>query len=788
MLSSLLALCLLLLPGNAIAPPTLPVEDLLKLEAQLEARPDDADLLAAAVDAAEAEGFPDKALWYAVLALEASDGQSKSKLRDAALLKYLADQGQAKNLPSVVQGEHAETLFRLAKSAEGKKLYANAADFLGNCTGTQYAKRASERLTKLFSKSTAVDALLASGIDVPMGTRKSLSPNALARLDAKHTEWEKAEEFKGKYYTVATNMGHETGGDMLFALEQMNAFYRQVFRYKMRGQTMRRCTVKVYKSREEFEKYEPDMRGRSSTKGFFVPGENRVVTYDQRTDGGSLDSLWSTLYHEASHQFTNAVWPELIPTWLNEGTACYFEGAELRAGGRVAKNLVPPSRLRSLVALLGRGTVTVKEVISYFQGGSYPGSYYPFGWGLVYFCHNFEDAQNERPYLPIYQEFMESYKGAGKHDVYERFVEYFVERADVEGITTFEAFVEQFSTWIRELNKQHFGGPKQAPVMLARAESQRANGKLKAAVESYRKTLVKLPGSLPAAMGLAQCLSELKQQDAALYSWRQALALAHKQLSQEATAEQAKAWIEQAQAGINAVDRRIGETLITAGDDLEENARLAADSWIEAGSPRAALLLLSSARRLLGRPSSLDNLAASIRESSGVNISRWRQLRITEDLEDWRRDPGWKVEEQALVSDNPGFTRCLWRTALEVPYRLSMEVDVSRASKGAFAGVTLGTGANAGGTTFVLSTSSNRAGILTGSGNSNTVSLRTAMTLKQGKGLLEIVATAKGTRLLLDGKELMKESTLGGAKPANGLVGLVAQGRGVRFGTIRLKN
>ncbi|MFT7680072.1 MAG: tetratricopeptide (TPR) repeat protein [Planctomycetota bacterium] len=788
MLSSLLVFCLLLLPGSPSAPAPSSPQDLQGLESALEARPDDADLLAAAVDAAEAEGAQDKALWYALLALEASDGQSKSKSRDADLTKYLTGLGLAKSLPSVVQGEHAETLFRLAKTAESKKLYANAADFLGNCAGTQYAERAQERLTKLFSKSKAVDALLASGIDVPMATRNTLSPKALARLDAKHTEWEKAEEFKGKYYTVTTNMGHEIGGDILFALEQMNAFYRQVFRYKMRGQTMRRCAVQVYKSREEFEKHEPSMRGRPTTKGFFRPGQNIVVTYDQRTDGGTLESLWGTLYHEASHQFTDAVWPEPIPTWLNEGTACYFEGAELRAGGRVAKNLVPPSRLRNLVALLSQRAVTVKEVITYFQSGSYPGNYYPVGWGLVYFCHNFEDAQSERPYLPIYREFMESYKGAGKHDIYERFVEYFVERANVEGIDTFEAFVAQFTTWIRELNKQHFGGPKQAPALLARANTQRTNGKLEAATETYRKVLDKLPGSIPAAIGLAQCLAGLDQKDGALYSWRQVVGLAHKKLSGDPESEQATAWIELAKAGISAVDKRLGETLSSAGIELEQNASLAADSWIGAGSPRAALHLLSSARRLLGRPSSLDDLAASIRDTSGVNISRWRQLPITKDLEDWRAAPGWKVDQQSLVCDIGGFTRCLWREDLEVPYRLSVEVNVSDASKGAFVGVTLGTGVNGGGTSFVLSTGSGQAGTLTGSGASPTVSLRAAMKLVDGRGLLEVVATAKGTRLLLDGKELMKESTLGGAKAANGLVGLIAQGRGVRFETVRLRN
>ena len=117
-----------------------------------------------------------------------------------------------------------------------------------------------------------------------------------------------------------------------------------------------------------------------------------------------------------------------------------------------------------------------------------------------------------------------------------------------------------------------------------------------------------------------------------------------------------------------------------------------------------------------------------------------------------------------------------------------MDVDFGSASKGALAGIVVGTEVNGGGTTFLLASASNQAGLLIGGGDSPTLSLRAPFKLKQQAGTLEIIATAKGTQFLLDGKELLKENTLSGGVVANGLLGLAAQGSGVRFHNLRLKN
>ena len=91
------------------------------------------------------------------------------------------------------------------------------------------------------------------------------------------------------------------------------------------------------------------------------------------------------------------------------------------------------------------------STVSFFEDGSYPGEYYPYGWGLVYYIHNHEDEHSERIYVPIYQDYLKSYKGGSRHDPFERFVEYFVERADVDGVDDFPAFEAHWRAWIEEL-------------------------------------------------------------------------------------------------------------------------------------------------------------------------------------------------------------------------------------------------------------------------------------------------------------------------------------------------
>ncbi|HPF15258.1 MAG TPA: DUF1570 domain-containing protein, partial [Planctomycetota bacterium] len=503
----------------------------------LETAPADSAHLQAAAQAALQADLRDEALWYANLALEALGEDIKLRKEREALVALRTEIGVPGPTPEDLQADFSRSLFDMAKACEKKKLYTNAADLLQLCYGTSMEARAEERLAKLFSKEAAVEGLLETGIPIDIPVRRKVNAKTKRLVDSRNTTWDTAYEIKGKFYTVKSDMGYDYTHAFLEVMDQINGFYREVFGYKTRGGDMRTCAINVYKSREEFDEFEKKNRGQAinpNVRGFFVPGENRVATYDPRGEGGTIGDLWSTLFHESSHQFTAAVAPGLLLTWLNEGTASYFEGAFLQPGGSVATNRVPESRLRGLKYSLdalnkGKSAPTLTQVVTWYKPGSYEGEYYPYGWGLVYFMHNFEDEHSERVYLPVYKEFLASYKSASQHDVLARFTEYFVGKAKLPGVETFEQFDALWQAWIQELYKIYFGGPEQVEVLMARAEKQLANKKPEYARESLEWAVEKDPTHLGARLKLAEVLTDLKKLDGAVYHWRQLEAAARAQ-------------------------------------------------------------------------------------------------------------------------------------------------------------------------------------------------------------------------------------------------------------------
>ncbi|HKX46690.1 MAG TPA: DUF1570 domain-containing protein, partial [Planctomycetota bacterium] len=421
----------------------------------------------------------------------------------------------------------AETVFRLAEFAKGRKFYANAVDVYLRCAGSAHAERALRALDKLYENDKALTALLDSGIDVPVETEElRKSPEWIAAEDAKHEDFEEPHEAKSDLYTIRSNSGYLLTHQVLRAMEQMNYFLREMFDYKTRGGGMRRAFIDIHASKQEF--MDAHNLG-ANIGGFFSPSENRIVSYDSRPQGEPLSELWNTLFHEGTHQFVHAISPNLVPAWVNEGTACYFEGTRMLPNGKVEANLIPPNRLESLVQLMDAEAVDVVDVITYFAPGSYSGQFYPYGWGLVYYLRNYEDETGERVYLPFFNEYVATYQSGGNHDVLERWLDYFVRQPKRPGIDSLETWMAQWEAWIRDLHAIHFGGSEQADVLIARARQQVERGKPDHAVETFRWATRKRPGDPAATFELAEVLAAIGQEDAAIYYYRQAGAWADAQ-------------------------------------------------------------------------------------------------------------------------------------------------------------------------------------------------------------------------------------------------------------------
>ena len=653
-------------------------EGLPGLQERLELAPEDPELLELRGLEVLEDGDRDRAVWLLLDALRFSTGEAAHQRRLASQLEELGyPHGEYEGLLQA----HGRSLFQLSKSCGSKTLYATAVNLLHRCGGTPLEQEAYERLEVLYDRRKTVDALLATGVEVPLRAGSRYSPEELARLEGQHARWEDAFVVKGPNYRVRTNMGLEIAHSVAESMEQINSFYRQFYGYKTRGQSMRTCEVRVYATREDFDRHEPSAK--PTHAGFYSPGDNFVATYDPREDDTprGLASLWGTLFHEASHQFTRALWPNFIPTWLNEGTACYFEGTRIERGGRVSFNGIPASRLRSLVSSFDEGRPTLEEVITYSGEGSYEGSYYPFGWGLVYFLRNFEDEAFDRVYEPHFAAYMEAYKGGEKHDVMERFIEHFVEAPGREGITSFGDLEALWMSWIRDLHRLEFGGAEVADELLERARAQLDAGHSAAAASTFRWALRKRPGDLIATNELARLLAAEGQGDGALHTYLELASLASAAPAPEEVdpdphpfAPAPLDWRELAMTGIEEVDSRFKAKLCGLEEETVTKAVELIETCESVGLFRAALTIASEVGALVTENGRLAAIEEELR--SRVDIRRWRQLIPPPGLEGWTGHAAFSSDGGDIRFDASGLVFLAPPVGVVDDYRLEALFEV----------------------------------------------------------------------------------------------------------------
>ena len=615
-----------------------PEDALVLAESALETQAEEPSLLALAARAAAATDDHDLALWYADFALDALGEPPADKGLEQEL------RGLVTEWDTIAQ-EHADLerefkdftqeLYGLGRGCAGRKLFVNAVDLLLRCQGTSFERRASKELERLYSDRNSATAILEFGWDLPEAPMTEREASRLAKSDARHSEWENAYDKKTKNYRIITNMGDKMVDQLAVAMEQMNRAYRKIFSHK--GNTTR-CTIKVYKTRAEFDAFHGMSPG---VRGFYSPGENMVVTYDPRTESspGSLDSLWNTLFHEASHQFTHEISRTLTPGWLNEGTASYFEGARLMPNGTVIENGIPEGRLRSLRMVLDRGEPRVRQVLAYYQPGSYPGSFYPVGWGLVYFLHNWEDEECERPYIKQYERYLRAYRKGDRHEVMGRFVEHFIEDAKIPGVETLADFENRFKEWIYRLHDDYFGPKEKAQNWVDLARKRLKFDKEEAALEAYRYALHKDPAYIPALFEIADLQYAMKQKDPAILNLRKALDIARRLPEDEVVAGvqlRGSELVEECLKRLERYDRTLAVGLRRAATDFRATADTIATAYYEGGFPRRALAVLDDAVALVGGDLVLEAKRDDFAARSGVDVRRTRVLTFDpEGSESW---------------------------------------------------------------------------------------------------------------------------------------------------------
>ena len=477
--------------------------------------------------------------------------------------------------------------------------------------------------------------------------------------DAAVENWPGARARETRHYLVQGDLDAATLDDVAAALESVHRCYRAHFRGDD-APAARRVTIRAYRSRAEFDEHEPGVP--REIHGFYSPERNVIALYDPRSGaapGGErpFSAFWSTLFHEAAHPFLRGAARPPPPAWINEGTACLFEGCRFVRGGAVEPGRVPRARLRELVGLLDAGRADLASVVAQRDASRFPLSRYAVAWGLVDFCFRFEDEEGERPYEKAYRDFLEAWKSADdRTDARARFESAFVERPKLPGVASLDDFERRWRAAVRALAERTFGGPAQADAWLALARAQAGRRQPDRAAASLRNALELRPDDATLLAELAESLLALDERGPAVATARRALAATNELVAhpddaaREATAHAAR---ERALALLAKADTHLADDAVAANDTLLVTGLATAKAYAEAGLLRCALARVDETTALLGDSRGFRELRAEL-VARGAEPGRWRRLRPGDDADAGTVAPPGAVSFRIEARIDPG--------------------------------------------------------------------------------------------------------------------------------------
>ncbi|MEW6745243.1 MAG: tetratricopeptide repeat protein [Planctomycetota bacterium] len=591
----------------------------------LRMQPSDPAVAAKLSLASEKLGEADEAVYYAFTALEqrlAEDEPDKEAVKE--IQDRIGTLSPAARALKRSLDRYVDDLVKLGRLYFTNKLYAMAADTFGRALALDPATRSAAEYLEKIQKASGGEqaaAVLASRI------KRSRSPAWIARRDRAHRDWAKAYSQRTPNYVIKTNIGFDVFQKAVGAMEVMNGFYRRVFRYKEKGGGTPILQIYLLGSRAEYEGYRPGVG--PGVRGHYNSTE--VVTYDPRTDGGELDQLWQTLFHEASHQFTDLVTNVPPSTWLNEGLATYFEGARFREDGSVETNGIPRHRFGPLMlawsdeaAKHGLTSIPLRRLIAASKE-EYDANYYNHGWGLIYYLRNWENDAAENIYHNALDECLKSYKKGGKHDPVERFEKYFIAGVERPEIKTIEDLERDWREWLTRLLEEYRKGPLAAAEIAARGDFYRTKGKLEKARAAYERVLEFLPGDRDSRRKLAEVNGSLGRTDEALRELYRLVA------ESRLKGEPADSELE---AKARELDPLAAER--ASGDQqLREEVLSQVGVLTAEGLSMTAMLALKTLERVLGAESELAQRVTDIEKTSGKSLKGWRWIFNGENLDGW---------------------------------------------------------------------------------------------------------------------------------------------------------
>lgn len=353
----------------------------------------------------------------------------------------------------------------------------------------------------------------------------------IAEFDAQHADWAEAAELERPNYVTVTNAGYEVLVRTGEAMEQVNSFYREFFKYGTPedGKSVPRIRVHIFKTRDEYLTLGigPPVEW---SGGHFTGGA--VETYVE----GGFEQMVGTLFHEAAHQFVSLATSAV--GWLNEGLASFFEGTRILPNGTVIMNMPANHRLFPLAERMEEGWMANAQdgYDPNDPGGSEPTKaptfrivienryswgppWYAPTWGLVYFLYNYQDPVDGRfVYRDSFHDFINASGGKTGDTAVATFTEVVLQnpkaayKVDGAGEVALPATVDELNEvwkdWIISLRDE-----VQGDLIVDRPYRQwggyaAENEDFLAAKEHFEKGLVASPGDVELLLDFAELLED----------------------------------------------------------------------------------------------------------------------------------------------------------------------------------------------------------------------------------------------------------------------------------------
>ncbi len=485
------------------------------------------------------------------------------------------------------------------------------------------------------------------------------SPKWLADQNRKHAAWEKAFEKRTKHYKIITNISYEFAETVAVVMEEMFDFYQDVYGYRKVPPVV---TLAIHRKRSDFDRYCLEMFGESyqlGMGGWFYDKEMTVAAYDRSETGQDLTDLYRVLFHEASHQFMHLLTKKTQqrpPTWLNEGTASYFEGCELQADGSIVKNKPALGRIREWEGYeAGDERHSLEDLVTCAHR-DYDVTFYSYGWSLVYFLNNYENAAGELVYRQPYLDYLNSYTKKGPRDEEARLdeslrraKEYFVDGVGDPEVGNWDAFENRWRTFVRAVVADTKKGEDFAQDLQERCRAYLDRRDFERALILAEQADDRRPQDLETFRLLALANEGLGRADVAAFwmtrHWELAWCAGDQDL-----ADQAEKWLADKESGhvvqlyCNATRAMVSAT--------EADMRASA----EAGYPTLALLFASHALRALGLAHPvLSSLRAKMQSMCNEDLRLWQHAFAKEATsnQNWDGIDVVRYEHDGVIVNNP---------------------------------------------------------------------------------------------------------------------------------------